>query len=351
MIHELIEGWDGMGVVTSHDADTGTWFFIALHDTTLGPAVGGTRMKVYDSPDDGLRDAMRLGEGMTYKWAGVGIEFGGGKGVIALSRPLSDGERAAVLKRYGRLIASLRGSFQTGQDLGTTPEDMVAIAREAKFVHGIDREAWTALDPGPYTALGVFVGIRAAVKHVFGSDDLTGKSVLIQGAGDVGAPLARQLRDAGAKVLVTDIDSAREEALAQEVDGPVVDPAQVYETPCDVYAPCAIGATVNAETIPLLACRIVAGSANNQLAEAEDAARLHARGILYAPDYIINGGGAAAFGMMAHGTTDDTALFARCEQIGEVLAEIFDEAAERDESPLNAARRRVDRVLRVEIGD
>lgn len=345
MIEDLIRQWDGFAVVTGHDAETDCWFFIAMHDITLGVAVGGTRMKIYDTPADGLRDAMRLAEGMTNKWAGVGIPYGGGKGVIALSQPAAYGDRERLLRSYGRLLGSLHGAFMTGQDLGTFPEDMVMIAREGKYVHGVDLESGSAIDPGPYTARGVMVGIRAAVRDAFGSDDLTGRSVLIQGAGDVGGPLADELHAAGATLLISDVDADRAKAVAARVHGRIVAPENVYGTSCDVYAPCAVGATVNAETIPNLACRIVAGSANNQLAEIKDAERLRAHGILYAPDYIINGGGAAAFGLMAQGIKDEAALMAKVEGIEQVLGGIFREAKARDESPVAAAQRAVDRVL------
>lgn len=345
MIEELIRRWDGLAVVTSFDPVTGAWTFIGMHDDTLGPCVGGTRLKVYDAPSDGLRDALRLSEGMTNKWAAIDIPYGGGKGVIALPRPLTSEEREPLLQRYGRLVGSLRGSFRTGQDLGTTTDDMVTIARETEFIHGIDRGSWTAIDPGPFTARGVFVGTRAAVKAAFGGDTLAGRSVLIQGAGDVGEPLARLLAGAGARLLVSDLDAERAGRVAEAVGGTVVDPDAVYATPCDVYAPCAVGATVNSDTIAQLQCRIVAGSANNQLAVPEDAERLHERGVLYAPDYVINGGGATAFGLLAQGVDDEDELYTRVELIGPRLHGMFAEAASRDESPVHSACRTVNRAL------
>jgi leucine dehydrogenase len=329
MIEDVLRGWDGVGVVTAHDAPTGAWFFIALHDATLGPMI----------------DAMRLAEGMTHKWAAIGMDYGGGKGVIALARPVENGARAGLFARWARLIQSLGGSFQTGQDLGTTPGDMLAIARVTRYVHGIDHDAMRAVDPGPYTARGVFVGLRAAVRHVFDGAALAGRTVLLQGVGDVGAPLARLLAADGVKLLVSDVDEARAQGLARELGGAAVPADRVYDTACDVYAPCAIGATVNGETIPRLRCRIVAGSANNQLGGPDDAARLHARGILYAPDYIINGGGATAFGHLARGERDETTLMRAVERIEQVLDGIFREAAEKNESPVHAARRLVDTRL------
>lgn len=348
-LQELISAWDGQAVVVRRDPPTGAWIFIALHDSTLGRPTGGTRMKPYPSPAAALRDAMRLAEGMTHKWAAVGVPFGGGKAVIAPPGPLAGDERRALLRRYGRLIATLNGSFSTGEDLGTTPEDMAEINRETRWVMAAGAgDDGAPADPGPFTARGVFHGMAAAVRHVFGGG-LAGRTVLIQGVGDVGAPLARLLRGAGARLLLADLDPARAEALAAELGGApectAVPAAEVYDTECDVFAPCAVGAVLNEKTIPRLRCRVVAGSANNQLALREDAARLHERGILYAPDYLINGGGALAFGLLELGVTDVRELYARVEALGDSLSEVFAEAAERDESPLAATHRRVERAL------
>ena len=350
---ELMRAWDGEGVVTHYDRPTGTWIFIAIHSSALGQPSGGTRMKVYDQPWDGLKDALRLAEGMTHKWASLYLEgvpgTGGAKAVLALAHPVDGEERRALMHRYGRLVESLQGAFATGEDLGTTPQDMAWIDEETRWVHGVDREAGLEgplSDPGPFTARGVFVGIRAAVTHTFGSADLTGKRVAVEGVGDVGAPLARLLAEAGAELVLQDLDRPRAEALARELGGELlsegVDPRQA---PCDVYAPCAVGATVNRDSIPTLACRIVAGSANNQLAEPEDAEALHRRGILYAPDYVINGGGALAFGLIAAGETDVETLFRRVEGLEATLGEIFREAEAGGTSPLAASHRRVERAL------
>lgn len=347
-LQELIAGWDGLAVVAHRDRPTGAWMFIALHDATLGRPTGGTRMKPYPTAADALRDAMRLAEGMTHKWAAVGVPFGGGKAVIAPPQPLDGGERTDLLRRYGRLVESLHGSFSTGEDLGTTVDDMAAIAESTRHVMGGHGRDGKPIDPGPYTARGVFHGIAAAVHHLDGGG-LAGRTVLIQGVGDVGAPLAGLLRSAGAHLLLSDLDGGRAEALCAELGGEpecrIVPPAEVYDTECDVFAPCAVGQVLNRETIPRLRCRAVAGSANNQLAETADAERLHGRGILYAPDYLINGGGALAFGLIELGTTDPRELFARVEALGDSLREVFAEAAERGESPLAATDRRVRRVL------
>lgn len=346
MIESLIAGWDGVGVVTTRDAATDAWIFIALHDGRLGPMVGGTRIKVYPGPDDGLRDALRLAEGMTHKWAAINFPFGGGKAVLALTNPVSGDARMGLLRRYGEKIAALRGAFLTGQDLGTTPEDMRVIAEAGPYVNGVDAKTGHTEDPGPYTARGVFAGIRAAVRHRFGSDDLSGRRVLVQGVGDVGAPLARRLAKAGAVVLCADLNGERAAALAKEVGGEVVEAEAVTRTSCDIYAPCAVGATLNVETIPTLACAIVAGSANNQLGEAADADRLAAREILYVPDYVINSGGAVGLGLQYMGIADHAKIGARLDAIGETVAVMLREADQEQETPAAAARRLVERHLR-----
>ena len=342
---ELMREWNGLGVVQGFDAETGTWMFIALHDATLGMMVGGCRMRTYPTPKDAMRDAMRLGEGMTYKWAAIGFPFGGGKSVLAVPRPLEGEERRGLLRRFGRLLESLNGAYATGVDLGTTPEDMNVLAEASQYVMGHGLSGSGTEDPGPYTALGVFAGIRSALTALDGSPDLNGRSVLIQGTGDVGEPLARLVGEAGGEVLISDIDEEKARRLAAELDGSVVAAEETYGTPCDVFAPCAIGAILNAQTIPQLGCRIVAGSANNQLDRGEDAERLHEREILYAPDYVVNGGGAIAFGMMHLGQTDQEEIRARVSGIESTLDRIFAEASERGESPVHGARRVAEAVL------
>ncbi len=337
--------WDGIGIVVRHDPATGAWIFIALHDDTLGPPTGGTRMKVYSSPGQALEDAKRLAAGMTAKFAAIEFPFGGAKAVLAVPRPLVGAERRGLLARYGRLIAALHGGFGTGPDLGTTAEDMQEIAAAAgPYVHGFDPATGRLTNAGPYTARGVFAAILAALRHRFGSDELAGRRILIEGVGAVGVPLARQLAAGGAELLLADLDRAAADRLAGETGGRVIATEAVSGTACDVYAPCAVGATLSARTIPLLACAIVAGSANNQLEEEADALRLHARGILYAPDYVANAGGAIGFGMLGRGASE-TEIEARLAGVGDSLTEIFAEAAERQETPLLAAARRVERVL------
>ncbi len=341
---DLIKSWSGQSVVVSYDQPTGTWIFVAIHNTALGRATGGCRMRVYETPEEGLMDAMRLAEGMTYKWAAIGFELGGGKSVMAIPGEMDPPVRTGLLHRFGKLVNSLNGAYACGEDLGTTPEDMAIIGEETRWVHGARADGARAIDPGPYTALGVFAGIRAALKHVYGSPEMVGKTVLIQGVGDVGEPLARKLKDAGAEILVCDLDEALARRVATELDGEAVEPHLAFARTCDIFAPCATGASMNSETIPQLHCRIVAGSANNQLAGPDDAMLLHERGILYAPDYVINAGGAIALPSLDSGKTDEQ-VRRRIEKIEDTLDEIFAEANARSESPVLAAKRLVERVL------
>lgn len=347
-MRDLIEAWDGHAVVLRRDEPTGAWLIVALHDLTLGMAVGGCRMKAYPTPEDGLLDAMRLAAGMTYKWAAIDFPFGGGKCVLALERPFAapgGAEREALLRRFARLVDSLNGVYATGVDLGTTPWDMRVMAEECRYIMGVSRETGESQDPGPYTALGVFVGIGVAVKRLLGTDTLSGRRVLVQGVGDVGEPLSRMLAAEGVDLLLSDIDEAKAGRLAAELGGRTVPVDETIGTACDVYAPCAVGATLNPRTIPLLRCLAAVGSANNQLETEADADRLHERGILYAPDYIVNAGGAIAFGLMHRGERDESVIQNRVEQIGPALEEIFAEAEARKESPAHAARRRAERSL------
>jgi len=317
VLEELIRSWDGEEVVVRFDEPTGTWMFVCIHSTARGPAGGGMRMKVYAEPGEALGDAMRLASAMTLKMAAVDMPFGGGKAVLAVPE-LFDGEaRRGLLLRYADLVASLRGTFNTGPDVNTSAADMDVIGERCGYVFCRSEENGGSGNPGPHTARGVFHGIRASVRHVFGTDSLEGRSVLVQGLGNVGAPLAAELAAAGARVLASDVVPDR----AAGTD--FVPAEEVIGTECEVYAPCALGGTLNAETIPRLRCRIVAGSANNQLAEPEDAERLRAAGILYAPDFVINAGGVLnSLGAEHLGWTREQ-IEERLAAIGDTLAEIY----------------------------
>ena len=288
MFEELIRAWDGEHVVARHDPDSGAWMLIGIHSTRLGPAMGGTRMKTYADPAEALEDALRLAGGMTRKLAVVGLPCGGGKAVLAVPAVPTGAARRRLLERYGDLVDSLGGSFVTGPDMNTGEADMDVIGERTPHVFCRSTAHGGSGDPSIHTAAGVFHGIRASLRHALGSDDLAGRTVLVQGAGSVGAKLVRLLADAGAAVLVSDVDEER----ARATGATVVPAAAVLETDCDVYAPCAVGATLNEGSIPRLRCRVVAGAANNQLATPADGERLRAAGILYAPDYVISSGGA-----------------------------------------------------------
>lgn len=336
-LQEQIEGWEGECVVVRFDRPTGTWVFIAVHDRTLGMAMGGCRLKVYATPVDGLRDAQRLAAGMTLKWAGIRFPLGGGKAVLAVPRPLGGPEREGLLLRFGELVEDLGGLYGTGVDLGTTPEDMSVVGRRTRRVAGRKTEDGGAGDPGPWTALGVFEGMSEAAQRVFGTRELKGRTVLVQGAGGVGRPLARMLTEAGARVLVSDVVPRRAQAMAEEIGGQSIDANEALEVECDIFAPCAVGAVLNRETISGLQCRIVAGSANNQLDDDQDAERLAERGILYVPDFIINAGGAVAHGILEFLDWPASEVEPRVRQIRETVAGVLDRAAAEGTTPLVAA--------------
>ncbi len=319
MLEELLEGWDGEHTVIRHDPESGAWMIVCIHSTRLGPATGGTRLKTYPAPGDALGDAMRLAAGMTRKLAVLGLPCGGGKAVLAVrEEPLGDARRQ-LLERYGDLIESLGGSFLTGPDVNTNAADMDTIGERTGYVFCRSVENGGSGDPSGHTALGVFHGIRASLRHAFGSDELGSRTVLVQGAGSVGGKLAALLLEAGATVLVSDVDADR----ARETGGTVVPPEAALTSECDVYAPCALGATLTADSIPQLRCRVVAGAANNQLETPADGDRLREAGILYAPDYVINGGGALhGYGLEQLAWTPEQ-LDAAVERIGETLLEIY----------------------------
>ena len=320
---DVIASWEGEGVLVRYDAPTGSWIFICMHSHRLGPTGGGTRMKVYGSPAEALVDGTRLAAGMTEKFAVAGFPFGGGKAILAVPRIFEGEERAGLLRRYGEAIESLGGNFFTGCDMNITPADLDVIAEVSPRVFGRPVESGGSGEPGPATARGVFHGMRASVAHAFGSPDLEGRTVLVQGVGSVGARLAELLADDGARVLVTDIAEERAAALAERLGATVVPPDGALETECDVYAPCATGGTLSGETIPRLRCRVVAGSANNQLGEPADAERLAERGILYAPDFVINAGGVFYNGGIEALGWDEARVERALKGIGDTLTEIY----------------------------
>lgn len=329
MFEDLLVDWDGELVAMRFDQPTGSWMFVGLHSSVLGPGFGGTRMKVYEAPDDALRDVLRLSSAMTFKNAMADIPFGGGKSVLAVPSVPTGQTRRELMLRYADLIASLGGSCVTACDMNTTSPDMDVVAERCPYVMGTTEEHGGSGTSAPDTAIGVFHGIRASLAHAFGSDDPSGRTIVVEGAGAVGGPLTDLLAEAGAKIVVADIDADRATAVAERVGADLVDPSTVFDTPCDVFSPCATGAVMNAETIPRLRCRVVAGAANNQLATPEDADRLASAGILYAPDYVVNAGGVLHLaGYERLGWTSEQ-MAARLAGIGDTLRGVF-EAAERD---------------------
>jgi leucine dehydrogenase len=331
---DLLRSWDGEHAVVRHDAESGAWMFVCVHSTVLGPAGGGTRMRVYPAPAHGLADAMRLSAAMTSKMAAAGMPRGGGKAVLAVPELPTGEPRKRLLRRYGELVASLGGTYRTAGDMNISPEDLDVVAETCPWVYGTTGRGGNS---GRGTARAALHAVRATVEHVFGTPDLGGRSVLVQGAGSVGGILARELVDAGARVLVSDVDEQRAAATGCET----VPPERALETEVDVYSPCAVGGTLNAESIPRLACRAVAGCANNQLAEPADAERLRERGILYAPDYVVNAGGIIQLIGLEDESWDEAQLEERFAGVGDTLRELFAEADAEGITPSEAAGRLV----------
>ncbi|HET7272445.1 MAG TPA: Glu/Leu/Phe/Val dehydrogenase [Rubrobacter sp.] len=276
-------------LVFCHDKATGLRAIIAIHDTTLGPALGGCRMYPYDSEEEAIVDVLRLARGMTYKAAASGLNLGGGKSVI-IADPNTD-KSEALFRSFGRYIETLGGRYIVAEDVGTSTEDANFIRVETSHVVGVDVTRGGSGDPSPLTALGVRQGMRACAEEVFGKTSLEGLTVAVQGLGHVGYHLCRLLDEEGANLIATDVNSPAVERVVNEFGAKAVETDEILTIPCDIFAPCALGAVLNDETIPELRCNIVAGSANNVLAESRHGEALVERDILYAPDYVINAGG------------------------------------------------------------
>jgi leucine dehydrogenase len=345
MFEDVLQAWDGDEAVVRFDAATGTWMIVAVHDTTLGPGMGGTRMKPYAAPHDALADALRLSGAMTLKQAIAGLPYGGGKAVLAVPEvpPAGSERRLAILRRYARMVDAMGGTYVTAADMNTGQADMDVVGEHTTHVLGRSPEHGGSGDPAPGTAQGVFHGIVATLRHAMGSATLAGHSVLVQGVGSVGGRLSELLHDAGATLLVADADRARSDQVAARVDATVIDADSVIGAECDFFAPCATGGVLSAATIPRLRCRAVAGAANNQLAEPHDAELLAEAGIPYAPDYVINAGGVLHLaGYETLGWTDEQ-MAARLEGIGETLVEVFS-TSEREGITTDAAAGRLARA-------
>lgn len=332
-----------MSLHECRDPSVGLRAVIAIDDTTLGPALGGVRWKAYASEDDAATEARRLAAAMTLKNAAAGLPYGGGKSVILRDED-APADRRALLEAFGRCVADLHGAYIPGVDMGTTIEDLAVVGTVAGDV------ACSTEDPSPWTALGTWASIRSAVAHADGADDLHGVTVAVQGAGHVGASLARLLAQDGAHILLADVDRARAEQVAAELGGRAVDPDEIVFTDCDVLAPCAVARVVSEESVELLRCRIVAGAANDLLSTPDVADALAARGITYVPDFIANAGGVIHIHAL-RAAWDDGQLRSEVMRIGERVSALLAEADATGETPLHEAellaRRRIDRAALV----
>lgn len=319
-MHEM----DHEQVVFCQDRSTGLKAIIAIHSTTLGPALGGCRMWDYASEQEAITDVLRLSRGMTYKAAVAGLNLGGGKAVIIGDPKKLKSE--AFFRSFGRFVRSLGGRYITAEDVNINVQDVENIGTETKFVTGIKSRPGGSGDPSPVTALGVYSGIRAAVQHKLGLSSLKGLTIAVQGCGAVGSYLCKHLNDEGAKLVVTDIDASRANKIADLYGARVVADADIFAVQADVFAPCALGAIINEETIPQLKVKVIAGGANNQLRNDKiHGKQLSERGILYAPDYVINAGGLINVYSELQGYDQNSAL-SQARGIYDTLLRIFKEA-------------------------
>ena len=325
-------------VLFCHDGPSGLHAIIAIHDTTLGPALGGVRMRPYETEEEALEDVLRLALGMTYKAAISGVRLGGGKSVI-LGDPRS-AKTETLLHAMGRFIDRLEGEYVAGQDIGTGSEDMAVLRGVTRHVSCVPREAGGAGDPSHATAYGVTCGIRAVLEAAEGSDDLSGRHVAIQGLGHVGAHVARYCHEAGARLTVCDVVDEPVRRAVKAFGAAAVDADEIYDVECDVFSPCSVGAVVNDGTIGRLRCLGVAGAANNVLAEPRHAFELQERGIVYAPDYLVNSGGLIRCQEEILGApTDDARIFEKVSQIRDQTLNVIRVADERGISTAEAADR------------
>jgi leucine dehydrogenase len=304
-------------LVVCQDSASGYRGIIAIHSTTLGPALGGTRFWNYGTDEEAIIDALRLARGMTYKNAVAGLNLGGGKSVIIGDNKTTD--REMIFRAHGRFVEILGGRYITAEDVGTSTADMDFVHMETDYVAGL---AGRSGDPSPVTAHGVLRAIQASAKERWGSDDLGDRTVAVQGCGHVGYYLAKELHEAGAKLIVADIDADRAKRVVTEFAATAVGPEEIYEVEADVYAPCALGAIINDKTIPRLRAEIVAGAANNQLLEERHGDELERRGILYAPDYVANAGGVINVYSELAGWTSARA-FRKADEIFDTVLRVF----------------------------
>jgi len=333
-IFETLQSMGHEQVVLCSDPVTGLRAIIAIHNTSLGSALGGTRMWKYDSDEAAITDALRLSRGMTYKAAVSGVNLGGGKAVL-IGDPRTD-KSEALFRAYGRMVETLRGRYITAEDVGTSVRDMEWIRMETKYVTGVGGAGGSG-DPSPVTALGVFSGMRAAAHATWGSDSLSGKRVVVQGAGNVASHLVEHLVRDGATVFISDIYEEKAKALAAQRGAMVIALDAVFTTKCDVFSPNALGAILNDDTIPNLTCEVVCGGANNQLKdEHKHATMLKDRNILYAPDYVVNSGGLMNVASEVEGYNREEVM-RQAESIYDITMNILTTAREKDMLTIEAS--------------
>lgn len=340
-----MEKYDYEQLVFCQDKVSGLKAIIAIHDTTLGPALGGTRMWTYASEASAIEDTLRLARGMTYKNAVAGLNLGGGKTVI-IGDPFKD-KNEEMFRALGRFIQGLGGRYITAEDVGTTVNDMDLIYEETNYVTGISPTFGSSGNPSPVTAFGVFRGMKAAAKEAFGVESLEGRTIAVQGLGNVAYALCKYLYDEGAKLVVTDINNKAVQRVVHDFNAKAVNPNEIYEQEVDIFSPCALGAIINDQTIQVLKAKVIAGSANNQLAESRHGDLLHKMGILYAPDYVINAGGVINVADELYGYNRDRAM-KRVEMIYDTITKILD-ISKHDNVPTYVAANRLaeQRIARV----
>ena len=327
-------------LVMCSDASVGYHGIIAIHSTTLGPALGGTRFWSYANDEEAIVDALRLARGMTYKNAVAGLNLGGGKSVIIGDNKTRN--REMIFRAHGRFVESLGGRYVTAEDVGTSPSDMDYVFMETQYVAGL---AGRSGDPSPVTAHGVFRALEAAARHKFGSDDLEGKTITLQGCGHVGYYLAKELAAAGAKLVVTDIDPEKVKQVVDETKATPVAPDDIYAQRADIFAPCALGGVINDKTLPQLKVQVVAGGANNQLLEERHGDLLEEKGILYTPDYVANAGGVINVYSELAGWDSQRSL-RKADEIYHTVLGVFEIARQEGIPTYRAADRLAERRLR-----
>ena len=333
-VFDEMKKWGHEQLLFSHEPSCGYFGIIAIHDTTLGPALGGTRVWQYADNEAAIKDALRLSRGMTYKSAVAGLNLGGGKAVIIADPKRAD--RESLFRAHGRFVETLGGRYITAVDVGTSPTDMEFIKRETKHVAGLLNLSG---DPSPVTSYGVYMGMKAAAKSRWGKDSLAGKTIAVQGCGKVAYYLMTHLKQEGAKLIVTDIDQEKVKRVVDELGATAVSPEAIYDAKAEIFAPCALGGIINDDTLPRLKVEIIAGGANNQLGEERHGVELEKRGMLYAPDYVINGGGVINVYGELQGWTMERAK-RKAQEIYDTMLRVF-AIASRDKLPTYEAADRL----------